>query len=158
MSKFSIIPNGGGNARYSGCPTFTGTYMKPGMLEFREIAVPSPIEWAVGDYVEYTRTGYTYRLYTVPQVKKQARSTTYGGAFVYQSVQFFDDSKQLDICPFRDLVPDDNRVHFSTQPAIAVFDNVAGIAERLQECLVDMYGANSWAVRGVRPRCARQDL
>ena len=146
MSKFSIIPNGGGDARYSGCPTFTGTYMKPGMLEFREISVPSPIEWEVGDYVAYTRTGFTYRLYSVPQVKKQARSTEYGGAFVYQSVQFFDDSKQLEICPFRDLVPDDNRIHFSTQPAISVFDNVAGIAERLQACLDDMY-PNSWTVR-----------
>ena len=147
MAKFSIIPKGGGTARYSGCPSFTGTYMKPGVLEFRKIAVPSPIAWEVGDYVEYTRTGRTYRLYTVPQVKKQARSTEYGGAFVYQSVQFFDDSKQLEICPFRDLVPDDNRIHFSTQPAIAVFDDVAGIAERLQTCLVDMYGANSWVVR-----------
>lgn len=147
MAKFSIIPKGGGTARYSGCPTFTGTYLKPGMLEFREIASPTAIDWEVGDYVAYTRTGFTYRLYSIPQVKKQARPTMYGGAFVYQSVQFFDDSKQLEICPFRDLVPDDNRIHFSTQPAIAVFDDVAGIAERLQVCLEDMYGAGSWVVR-----------
>ena len=147
MSKFSIIPNGGGTARYSGCPTFSGTYMKPGMLEFREVASPTPIDFAVGDYVAYPRTGFTYRLYGIPQVKKQARSTEYGGAFVYQNVQFFDDSKKLEICPFRDLVAGDNRIHFSTQPSISTFEAVDGIARRLQACLEDMYGTGSWVVR-----------
>ena len=158
MSKFSIIPNGGGTARYSGCPTYTGTYLKPGVLEFREIASPTPIEWAVGDYVAYTRTGFTYRLYSIPQVKKQARSTEYGGAFIYQNVQFFDDSKQLDICPFRDLVLGDNRVHFSTQPSISTFEDVGGIARRLQACLDDMY-PDSWVVRlATTEMGASQDL
>lgn len=147
MAKFNVIPKNGGDPKYSGTPTFTGTYMKPGMLEFREIASPTPIEWLPGDYVVYTRTGMTYRLYNVPQLKKQARSTEYGGAFVYQSVQFFDDSKQLEICPFRDLVTGDNRIHFSTQPSISTFEPVDGIARRLQACLEDMYGSGSWAVR-----------
>ena len=156
MSRFLIIPKGGGTARYSGCPSFTGTYMKPGMVEFREIASPVPIDWTVGDYIGYmsgssvvngySRTGLLYSLYSVPQVKKQARSTEYGAAFVYQNVQFFDDSKQLEICPFRDLVPDDNRIHFSTQPAISTFEGVDGIARRIQACLDDMY-PDTWVVR-----------
>lgn len=158
MAKFSIIPNGGGEARYSGCPTFTGTYMKPGLLEFREIYSPTPINWEVGDYVVYTRTGFTYRLYSVPQVKKQARSTEYGGAFVYQGVQFFDDSKQLEICPFRDLVLGDNRIHFSTQPEISTFEAVDGIARRIQACLDDMY-PNTWVVQlATTAMGASQDL
>lgn len=158
MSKFSIIPKGGGTARYSGCPTFTGTYMKPGMLEFREVASPTPVGWMVGDYVAYSRTGLTYRLYGIPQVKKQARSTKYGGAFIYQSVQLFDDSKQLEICPFRDLVPDDNRIHFSTQPSISTFEAVDGIARRIQACLDDMY-PDSWVVRlATTEMGASQDL
>jgi len=149
MSKFSVIPkSGSGSPKYSGTPTFTGTYMKPGVLEFREVASPVPIDWEPGDYVIYSRTGnLAYRLYNVPQLKKQARSNTYGGAYIYQGVQFFDDSKQLEFCPFRDLVKGDNRIHFSTQPSISTFEAVDGIARRLEACLVDMYGANSWAVR-----------
>ena len=158
MSKFSIIPSGGGTALYSGCPSFTGTYMKPGMLEFREVCSPTPIDWSVGDYVEYTRTGLTYRLYSTPQVKKQARSTEYGGAFVYQNVQLYDDSKQLDICPFRDLVKGDNRIHFSTQPSISTFEGVDGIAKRIQACLDDMY-PGTWYVRlATTAMGASQDL
>ena len=146
MAKFKIY-SASGVEKAVGYLSFTGTYMKAGVLDFREIASPTPIAWAIGDYVDYTRTGRRYKLYTIPQVKKQARSGSYGGAFIYQNVQFFDDSHQGDICPFRDLVPGDNRVHFSTQPQISVFDNVAGIAERLQACLEDMYGAGSWVVR-----------
>lgn len=146
MARFEVIPKGGGNAKYSGTPTFTGTYMKPGMLEFREIASPVPIDWMAGDYVAYTRTGLTYRLYNVPQLKKRASREEYGGAFVYQGVQFFDDSKQLEICPFRDLVTGDNRIHFSTQPSISTFEGVDGLARRFQACLDDMY-PNTWYVR-----------
>ena len=137
MAKFSIIPKGGGQPRYSGCPTFTGSYMKPGFLEFREISSPTPIDWAIGDYVVYTRTGLTYRLYSIPQLKKQARSQTYGGAFVYQSVQLYDASKMLEFCPFRDLVLGDNRIHFSTQPSISTFEGCDGLARRFEACLVD---------------------
>jgi len=159
MARFDVIPkSGSGSAKYSGTPTFTGTYMKPGMLEFREAASPSPIGWEVGDYVVYTRTGLTYRLYTVPQLKKQARSNTYGGAYIYQGVQFFDDSKQLEICPFRDLVAGDNRIHFSARPSISTFEGVDGIARRLQACLDDMY-PNEWYVRlATTAMGASQDL
>lgn len=158
MAKFSVIPKDGGTARYSGTPTFTGTYMKPGMLEFREVASPTPIDFTAGDYVVYSRTGLTYRLYNVPQLKKQARNQAYGGAFVYQSVQFFDDSKQLEICPFRDLVTGDNRIHFSTQPSISTFEGVDGIARRLQACLDDMY-PGQWLVRlATTAMGASQDL
>lgn len=159
MSKFDVIPkSGSGSAKYSGTPTFTGTYMKPGMLEFREVASPTPIDFTAGDYVVYSRTGFTYRLYNVPQLKKQARSNTYGGAYIYQSVQFFDDSKQLEICPFRDLVAGDNRIHFSTQPSISTFEGVDGIARRIQACLDDMY-PDQWHVRlATTAMGASQDL
>lgn len=146
MSRFSIISKGTGATLYSGTPTYTGTYMKPGMLEYREVASPIPISFSAGDYVVYTRTGQTFRLYSTPQVKKRARANKYGGAFVYQNVQLFDDSKQLEFCPFRDLVTGDNRIHFSTQPSISTFEGVDGIARRLQACLDDMY-PGAWTVR-----------
>ena len=145
MAKFNIYSSGG-VLKGVGCPTYTGTYMKPGVLEFREIASPTPIEWAVGDYVDYARTGFRYKLYSTPQTKRQSRDRLYGGAFLYQNVQFHDDTFILTIVPFRDLVAGDNRIHFSTQPAISVFTDVAGIAERLQANL-DLNSPGEWLVR-----------
>ena len=148
MARFSIIAKSNAQvARYEGTPVYNGTYLKPSYVEFREISSPTPIEWEIGDYVDYTRTGLRYKLYSIPQVKKQARSNTYGGAFVYPNVQLFDRTKDFDICPFRDLVPEDNNIHFSTQPTIATFENVEGIAARLQACLDDMF--DDWEVRVV---------
>ena len=133
MAKFTIYSPDGA-ALYTGTPSFTGQYMKPGMLEFREIASPRLIDFTTGCYVgyevngtvipQYSRTGFTYKLYSVPQVKKQARPYSYGAAFVYQGVQFFDASKELELCPFRDLVTGDNRIHFSTQPSISTFEGL----------------------------------
>lgn len=146
MARFTIY-SPTGVALYEGTPTFTGQYMKPGLLEFREVAVPSLIDLTPGCYVDYSRTGYRYRIYTVPQIKKQARSLSYGGAYVYQSVQLYDASKMLEYCPFRDLVLGDNRVHFSTQPSISTFEGCDGLARRFEACLEDQYGTGSWAVR-----------
>lgn len=146
MARFTIY-SPAGVALYEGTPTFTGQYMKPGLLEFREVAMPSLVDLVPGCYVDYTRTGNRYRIYTVPQLKKQARSLSYGGAYVYQSVQLYDASKMLEYCPFRDLVLGDNRIHFSTQPSISTFEGCDGLARRFEACLQDQYGENSWSVR-----------
>lgn len=149
MARFTIY-SPAGVALYEGTPTFTGQYMKPGFLEFREVALPALVDLVPGCYVDYTRTGHRYRIYTAPQLKKQARTNTYGGAFVYQSVQLYDASKMLEYCPFRDLVLGDNRIHFSTQPSISTFEGCDGLARRFEACLRDQYdvnGVQSWAVR-----------
>lgn len=146
MAKFKIY-SPAGTEIYEGTPSFTGQYMAPGLLEFREIASPVPLDLVAGCYVDYTRTGFRYRIYGVPQVKKQARQRSYGGAFMYQNVQLYDASKMLEYCPFRDLVKGDNRIHFSTQPSISTFEGVDGLARRFEACLQDQYGANSWRVR-----------
>ena len=146
MAKFKIY-SPAGTEIYEGTPSFTGQYMAPGLLEFREIASPVPLDLSAGCYVDYTRTGFRYKIYSVPQVKKQARKQSYGGAFLYQNVQLYDASKMLEYCPFRDLVKGDNRIHFSTQPSISTFEGVDGLARRFEACLQDQYGANSWRVR-----------
>ena len=159
MAKFTIYSPSGAVV-YTGTPTFTGQYMKPGVLEFRDIPSPIILSLEPGCYVDYTRTGYRYRIYTTPQLKKQARSSTYGGAFVYQGVQLFDASKMLEYCPFRDLVKGDNRIHFSTQPSISTFEGCDGLARRFEACLRDQYdvnGVQSWAVR-IATRAENPDL
>lgn len=160
MAKFTIY-SPDNVALYTGTPTFTGQYMKPGMLEFREVSLPMLIDLRQGCYVGYEsgnsivpvypRTGFSYKLYSIPQVKKQARPYSYGAAFVYQGVQFYDPSKELEYCPFRDLVQGDNRIHFSTQPSISTFEGCDGLARRFEACLCEQYdseyGRQSWRVR-----------
>ena len=144
MARFPIYHKGATIA--TAAPSFTGTYLKPGVLTFREIASPHPIPWHIGDYVDYPRTGLRYSLYKIPQVKKQAKPGSHGASYLYQSVELHDASYELEICPFRDLVYGDNQVHFSTQSSISVFDDVAGIAERVQACL-DAFRPGGWVVR-----------
>lgn len=147
MAHVSIISSQSGEQIFEGAPRYVGAYLKPGYLEFPAIGSPTAISWHVGDYVVYPRTGKTYRLYRTPQIAEQGDTKRYGAAFLYENVQFFDDSKRLELCPFTDLVPGDNTVHFSTQNVVSFFGKPLNVAERVQACLENQYGAGTWAVR-----------
>ena len=146
MARFDIISKDGNTIRYSGKPRYSGSYLKPSFLEFSEIAFPTPIAWEVGDYVDYPRTGMRYRLYSIPQPSKNARKGSYGGAFTYSNVQLHAATKELEIALFRDLVTNDNNIHFSTSPDVATYENVEGIARRIQACM-DYFYPGRWEIR-----------
>lgn len=146
MARFDIISKDENAIRYSGKPRYSGSYLKPSFLEFTEIASPTPIAWEVGDYVDYPRTGMRYRLYSIPQPSKNARKGSYGGAFTYSNVQFHAATKELEIALFRDLVANDNNIHFSTSPDVATYENVEGIARRIQTCM-DHFYPGRWEIR-----------
>ncbi len=147
MARFKIISKSDDSiVRYEGKPRYIGTYLKPSHLEFNEIASPTPIDWEVGDYVDYPRTGMRYRLYSIPQASKNANKGTCGGAFTYTGVQFHAATKELEIALFRDIVSNDNNIHFSTSPDVATFEDVYGIARRIQECMDEFY-PNRWEIR-----------
>lgn len=137
MARFNIISRDGASVRHSGCPRYNGAYMGVGTLEFSEISSPSPIQWEIGDFVDYR--GKRYRLHSLPEPKKQANRGKYGAAFVYTGVQFHSPVKDLEIALFRDIVSNDNEVHFSTLPDVSTYEDVYGIARRIQACMDDMY-------------------
>lgn len=137
MAKFRIISKDGTTIRYEGCPRYSGSYMGVPALDFSEITSPVPIAWEIGDYVDY-RNG-RYYLYFLPEPKKQARRGEYGAAFVYSGVQFHSPVKDFEIALFRDIVTDDNLVHFSTMPEVNTYENVPGIARRIQACMDDIF-------------------
>ena len=139
MAKFSIYSRDGQKERYVGTPRFSSSYLGIDCIEFGTITSPSPIEWEVGDYIDYSRTGMRYTLYSLPQPKKVARRNEYGAAFEYSNVQFFAATKQLEIAPFRDIVPEDNKLHFSTRPEVSTYEDIYGISRRIQACMDDMY-------------------
>ena len=145
MARFSIISKDGNKIRYEGKPRYIGTYLKPSYLEFSEIASSTPIDWQVGDYIDYPRTGMRYRLYSIPQASKNARKGSHGRAFTYSNVQLHAATKELEIALFKDLVSADNNIHFSTSPDVATFEDVYGIARRIQACMDDLY-PNRWVI------------
>ena len=145
MAKFTIYSKDGRNVRYVGEPQYSGSYMGVDFIEFRSVSSPTPIEWQIGDYVDYFRTGKRYKLYSFPMPNKVARVNSYGGSFEYSSVQFFAATKELEIAPFRDIVPEDNKIHFSTRPDVSTYENVYGIARRIQECINDIF-PNRWRI------------
>lgn len=142
------MARGGQSVRYSGAPKYNGIFGKPSYIEFAEIASPTPIEWQVGDYVDYSRTGFRYKLYTIPQVVKSSTSGTAGDAFVYKNVQFFCATKDLEIALFRDIVEYDNTIHFSSIPNVDTYENVYGIIDRIQANMDD-YAPGAWTIRAM---------
>lgn len=146
MARFKIISKDGGAIRFEGKPRYIGSYLKPSYLEFSEIASPTPIAWEVGDYVDYPRTGMRYRLFSIPQASKNARKGAHGRSFTYSNVQLYSATKELEIALFRDIVDNDNNIHFSTSPDVVTFENVAGIVRRIQACMNDLYPGR-WEIR-----------
>ena len=145
MARFSIMAAGGGSVRFRGCPVYHGTYLKPSYLEFREITSDTPIAWAVGDYVDYTRTGLRYTLYDLPETAQNSEKTGVGERYVYSNVRFYARTKDFERCLFRDFVTADNTIHFSSRKNISTFENVDGVAARIQACLDSGY-PGEWSV------------
>lgn len=145
MAKFSIYSKDGSVIRYAGEPKYAGTFMGVSYIEFSSIDSPVPISWERGDYVDYYRIGKRFRLYSLPEPKKQARKGENGASFIYSNVKFYASTKDLEIAPFRDLVPADNDIHFSTRPDVSTYENVYGIAARIQECMDDIF-PGKWAI------------
>lgn len=145
MATFSIYSKDGQKIRHSGEPQYSGSYMGVDYIEFRSINSPIPIDWERGDYVDYYRTGMRYKLYSLPMPRKIARRGEYGAAFEYNNVQFYSAAKELEIAPFRDIVTEDNNIHFSTRQDISTYEDVYGIARRIQACVDDIF-PNRWRI------------
>lgn len=154
MAKFTIY-SPSGDALYEGTPTFSGTFMEPGQLAFRNVASPFTIGFPIGSYVDYTlpddedvetRTGERYKMYFAPAVTKQARQGKVGDSLIYDSIVFYDASKMLEFCPFRDYVASDNNIHFSTQQSWSTFEDVEGIRKRIQANVDSMYPDEHWVI------------
>ncbi len=115
----------------------TGRFMEVATID-ATVKTPTPFEFKIGDYVIFDYNGLTYSIYDIAPAKKQARSGTYGEAFTYE-LRFKADTEQLAICPFLDLVINDNLLSYTSLPSFTTFENVYGIADRLQANMDSLY-------------------
>ena len=121
-----------------------GNFMEVATID-ATVKSPYPISFQIGDYVIFDYNGLKYTLYNIPPVKKQARSGSYGEAFTYD-VKFKADTEQLAQCPFLDIVPNDNNLHFTSLPSFSTYENVYGIVGRIQANMDYLY-PEQWVIK-----------
>lgn len=109
------------------------------------IESPSPIAFAIGDYLMYR--GERFEINYDPGKIKSAPQFAKGDAFKYENVKFNSLADELTRCDFRDVVLQDNNLHFTSLPKFTFFGGVQDLANRIQANLDKLYtGANKWSV------------
>ena len=122
------------------------TFMDVPQLSVKVVS-STPIAFEIGDYITYDYNGVTYTLRNIPEAAKNARPSTYGEAFVYNLV-FYSPMWDLRNAPFLDLVLYDNGQHFTSMPDVTTYEDVYGIAARVQANMDNMY-PGKWEIRVV---------
>lgn len=109
------------------------------------IESPTPIDFAIGDYLIYR--GERFEINYDPGKIKSAPQYAKGDAFKYENVKFNSLADELTRCDFRDVVLQDNNLHFTSLPKFTFFGGVQDLANRIQANLDKLYtGANKWSV------------
>ena len=107
----------------------------------------TPIQFAVGDYIDYRNERYTIEY--DPNVIKRATSGTYGEGFVYDGIKFLGSQDEIVRCDFNDIVLSDNNVHYTALPMFPFYcESVDDLLDRIQANLEDLY-PNQWIVIGL---------
>ena len=90
-----------------------------------------PVDFAFGDYILYR--GEKFVLDYQPTVLKKARRNTTGDGFVYDNIRFYSLGNELTQIRFRDIVLNDNHVHYTSLPEFSFYaEDIDDMADRLQ--------------------------
>lgn len=124
--------DGKGKIVYQDTFEYVGKWMGECYLTI-SIKSPYPIDFQIGDYIEYREEKFTINY--DPTVIKKARRGTYGEGFVYDSIKFNSYSNELTMMLFHDWVLNDNKVHYTSLPAFSFYaKDVDDLVDRLQAC------------------------
>lgn len=124
--------DGKGKIVYQDTFEYVGKWMGECHLTI-SIKSPYPIDFQIGDYIEYR--GEKFTINYDPTVIKKARRGTYGEGFVYDSIKFNSYSNELTMMLFHDWVLNDNKVHYTSLPAFSFYaKDVDDLVDRLQAC------------------------
>lgn len=98
-----------------------------------------PIDFAVGDYIDYR--GERYTIEYDPTVLKKARSGSYGEGFTYDNIKFVSEAQAKIVrCDFTDIVLYDNGQHYTSLPTFPFYcETVDDLLDRIQANLNELY-------------------
>lgn len=108
-----------------------------------------PIDFAVGDYIDYRDERYTIQY--DPTVVKKARKDTYGEGFIYDNIKFVGRQDEIVRCDFTDIVLSDNEMHYTGLPTFPFYcGTVDDLLDRIQANLDELYkdkqAADKWVI------------
>lgn len=126
--------------------TYSGEWMGDEFVTTK-IKSATPIDFQIGDYLEYR--GERYTLNVIPTVQKSSRKSSNLEAFVYDGVKFFSCSDELTRCKFLDVVIDQNKAYYTKLPDFSFYAlSVEDLADRLKANLDRLYkGENLWTIK-----------
>ena len=124
---------------------YNGTWMGECFVS-ATINSPTPIDFAIGDYIEYRNERFEIN-YDPSALKKSALHTN-GESFVYDNVKFNSLSDELTRCDFLDYVKNDNNIHFTSLPKFSFYaSSIQDLADRIQVNLDRIYtGEKKWTI------------
>ena len=106
---------------------------------------PAPVNFEIGDYIIYRDERFEIN-YDPGKIKSAPRYEK-GDAFKYENIKFNSLADELTRCDFRDVVLQDNNLHFTSLPKFPFYGGVRDLANRIQANLDKLYtGANKWTV------------
>lgn len=109
---------------------YNGSWME-GCHVSTDIESPVPVDFAVGDYIEYRKE--RFEIINDPAVKMQSMPKTYGGAYIYEGLTFYSLIEELSDCDFLDYTLAENHLHYSGLPTYSFYAaSVKDLADRLQ--------------------------
>lgn len=123
---------------------YSGAYMGECYVQ-STLNSPVPVDFAIGDTLTYR--GDVFTLNYVPTCKKQSARGAYGEAFVYENIKFDSYSDELVRCDFKDVVTDDNQIHWTGMTNFSFYaESVRDLAKRIQANLDFTLGNGLWTV------------
>lgn len=123
---------------------YSGAFMGERFIT-ASVKSPYPIEFAIGDYIDYR--GERFTLNYDPSTIKKAGLNKAGDAFTYDSIKFNSYSDELVRCEFLDYVLNDNLIHFSSLPTFGFHAlTIQDLADRIKANLDRIYTDNSWTI------------
>ena len=124
--------------------SYTGTFMEVSRIMVT-VESPEPIDFAIGDYIDWAYDGLRYKLDTAAGVEKQARKNSIGNAFIYENLVFLSPLNEANHVDFFDVVLG-NTIEFLTNTEFSFYGTAWDYAKRLEANLGRITNDN-WKIR-----------
>ena len=125
--------------------SYNGVFMDVSSITVT-VESPAPIDFGIGDYIDWDYDGLRYTLDTAAGVEKQARSNSVGNAFTYENLVFLSPLSAAGNADFLDVVIG-NTDEFLTNTEFSFYGTAWDYAKRLEANLCRLYGEGTWKVR-----------
>lgn len=125
--------------------TYNGNFMQETYIDADVYSNNISSIVAVGCYITYRGTKFTIMYDS--SVKRKSRTDSNGDAIIYEGVRFHHPVEEFKHIQFRDIVPNDNNIHYTSMPDFSFWaEDITDLAERLQANLDEYYGSGVWTV------------